>query len=130
MIDKTIFLSRWRRICTAASTGCEHYTPGVPGSEGITALGLCDADLRMPCEKRSECPIEVMGHLKRLPVVAGFEYPGLLLPGKRLYDVLPCIHARDFWFLLSWARDYTIRRIPWAATRKGLVYTLWVERRV
>lgn len=130
-MDKTIFLPRWRRGCTATHAGCEHYTPGIPGSEGITALGLCSADLRMPCEKRSECPIEVLGRLKGHPVVAGFEYQDLLpLPGKRLYDVLPSVHERDFFFLLSWARDYTNRRIPWAAVRKGQAFALWIERRV
>jgi hypothetical protein len=58
-------------------------------------------------------------------IVAGFKSKELLRAGPMwLYDVLPQISPDEWEILVSFARDYTARGIPWMVARRGKVFTL------
>jgi hypothetical protein len=119
----------WQRVCGWDKRDCRHYLAAVAGCGGVAAVASCGAPL-LPCSGRTGREVAILGVIGGAPVVAGALVRHLrATPARHLYDVLPCVLPGEWELLLTFARDYTARGIPWAAVVRGVNYCM-IKRKV
>jgi hypothetical protein len=111
----------WERFCNAPwGDQCEHRLISISKSVGLTEHPNCGQALTVECDRRVSLRLRVLTRLAGQPVVAGCMIQSLIdAPQRRLYRLLPNITHFDFNVIVSFARDYTARRIPWAVIVNG-----------
>jgi hypothetical protein len=114
------------KLCRLYHGACPHCLPPVDGSWGLTARGMCRREAAVDCVSQMDPSEEHAVDIgDSTIIVAGYKSKDLLKLGPMwLYDVLPQISPDEWEILVSFARDYTARGIPWMVARRGKVFTL------
>lgn len=112
-------------LCRMYQATCPHCLPPIEGSWGLTARGVCRRTTDGGCISRTDPDDEQVVDLGDYLIVAGYRSRELYNSGPGvLYDVLPAITVDEWGILVSFARDYTQRGIPWMVAKNGMCFAL------